>query len=138
MHLQTEYMGLELQEMYSFYGDSAYGGFYHCIRKKHTRATGQVALTAREVSENHIMEKTREKIEWSYALNKNLWGESYNKKGKKLDKNADIVNAVIRLQHLFTNIYVCIHGSQIRKKILLDPPTLEEYLNMIKIIYIIE
>ena len=98
-------------------------------QKKHQTRGNNQNLTQRELAENHIMKKTRESIEWSYALHANLWKEVDNWKEKKLDMNTHI-HSWFRVLHIFTNMYVCLHGSQISNKFLIDPPSLEEYLVM--------
>ena len=64
----TMVLGLAANSLFTWYGDSAYGGFYNCIRKRHQDGQGAAPLNERQRKENRAMKRGRISIEWSYAL----------------------------------------------------------------------
>jgi hypothetical protein len=76
------------------------------------------------------MKIVRETIEWSYALVKNKFAVLHAWKQTKLDLDADIVLAEIRIMHLLTNCHTCLNSNQIGNAFGLGTPELEEYLRL--------
>jgi hypothetical protein len=115
--------------VYAFYGDCAFLGGFQNIRTRH-RPTPLFPLTQRQEHENVAMKKAREAIEWSYGLLTNLWHLSENREAFKLETDPNAVMAQIRVMHLLTNCYTCMHGNQVssRHTFACPPPTLEAYL----------
>jgi hypothetical protein len=124
-------MGLADNAFYTWYGDSAYGGFYHCIRKRHEEGQGAAPLTVRQRTENCAMKRVQITIEWSYALVTKLWKEANNWQMRKLDVDPQLVAASLCVHFLVTNMYICCHESQTANFFELSPPSLEEYLGII-------
>lgn len=129
-YLQSVQQGQPLQ--YSFYGDSAFRGQWNCIRTRHEPTVNAPPLTQRQHDENKAMKRSREGIEWSFGLLTNLWKLASVRDRFKLETNEAAVMAQIRVMHLLTNCYTCIHGNNISShhSFACQPPELEAYLTL--------
>jgi hypothetical protein len=118
--------------MYCTYGDDIFAGNWFCCRTKHKSAPG-MPLTPIQEQENDAMKSVRECIEWAFAKAEQNWPMLNRKDSKKLELDADIVWAEIRVMYLLTNFRVCeLEGSTMTgtRGFQCPPPTLAEYLAM--------
>ena len=83
-----------------------------------------------EHEENRVMRCVRIAVEWSYGQVSDLWTISSAHLEKQLEVDAEMVLAQVRVMHLLTNCYTCIHGNTIssHRSFCCNPPSLEEYL----------
>jgi DDE superfamily endonuclease len=117
---------------YLFYGDSAFRGHWNCVRSRHEPTVNAPALTQQQHDENTAMRRAREGIEWSFGLLTNLWKLASIRDRFKLETNEATVMAQVRVMHLLTNCYTCIHGNNISSdhSFACKPPELEAYLTL--------
>jgi hypothetical protein len=129
-YLQNVQQGQPRQ--YLFYGDSAFRGHWNCVRTRHEPTVNAPALTQQQHNENTAMRRAREGIEWSFCLLTNLWKLASIQDRFKLETNEATVMAQIRVMHLLTNCYTCIHGNNISSdhSFACKPPELEAYLTL--------
>jgi hypothetical protein len=115
--------------LFLFYGDSAFQGDWHCILAQHHPGP-ELPLTPRQQAENRVMKKVRESVEWSYSQVGQLWELSQRSDHFQLDRDYMSVLAQLRVMHLLTNCYTCLHGNQISgsRGFQCWTPELEEYL----------
>jgi hypothetical protein len=92
------------------------------------RRSGLAPLTLCQLKENKAMKKVHIATEWSHGQDMVSWKEVDNWASRKLDLNAKMVCSSIRVEHLFANIHVCFHQSNISISFNLSPLTLEEHL----------
>lgn len=111
----------------AYYDDGIARTFYPCHRSRH-----QPPLTPRQFQENERMKAMRITVEWTYAQVKQLWAVADNHRSKfKMETDHNCIYSQIRLAHFFTNCVTCRRGSQTATYFGLDPPPLEQYLNMV-------
>ena len=77
------------------------------------------------------MRAERVTVEWSYEQVKCHWNMAHNKNSTlKLEQDAEIVYAQIRVMFLLTNCFTCLRGNNISYHYGLETPSLEEYLSI--------
>jgi hypothetical protein len=130
----SEILGFLGMGNYAFYGDAAYTrGRYHSIVARHD-PTPLAPLNERQKLENQAMKKVRISVEWSYQQVGGLWKLSEDPDAFKLEQDPAIVCAQIRVMHLLTNCYTCIHGNTSSSSgvFACEPPELEDYLVVVE------
>ena len=129
LNLQLGMAAFLEDKIFAFYCDDGFASLWNCLRTKHRPPVGG-PLSARQVAENKVMKKVQESIEWSFGSVKTNWKMSSRWDQFKMDKDANIVFAQIRVMHLLQNCFTCLRGNSISGKNVFhcSPPMLEDYL----------
>ena len=105
-----------------------------CITCKHKAPIGGFLLP-RQVEENNAMNSVRTSVEWPYETITNLFHILHAKYNKHLLRRNREVNftlhAQLRVIFFLYNCYVCLNISKFGEFFDMDPPSLEEYLNVV-------
>jgi len=118
---------------YVFFGDSKFRvSRWRCIRGRHAPNRNGPWRNAREEAEDKVMNRARETIEHSYGTLVNQFHILQRREEIKLEQDPVNVLQMIRVCHLFYNLYVCANGNSVSSPNALNcrPPTIETYLNM--------
>lgn len=116
-----------------FFGDSKFRvSRWRCIRGRHAPNRNGPWRNAREEAEDKVMNRARETIEHSYGTLVNQFHILQRREEIKLEQDPVNVLQMIRVCHLFYNLYVCANGNSVSSPNALNcrPPTIETYLNM--------
>ena len=115
--------GIPDLEQYMLYGDGIYNNDLH-LKSKHTGPN----LSQRKKNENIGKAAARESIEWSYVEIKQMFPFLSEKEKLKLENMP--VGDIYFTALLLRNCLNCLYGSKTSDYFGVEPPTLEEYMNL--------
>lgn len=116
------------------HGDSIFVGHWCCLRTAHVSAP-HLAITETQQSVNDGMCSARELIKHSYSRAEELFPALTRKTSFKLEVNAHLVMAEIRVMCVLANLKTCCNeGASCAgaNGFQCPPPTLEEHLGMLE------
>ncbi|KAH9110824.1 hypothetical protein AeMF1_014509 [Aphanomyces euteiches] len=109
------------------YGDPAYG-----VSRFLLSGFKGNGLTERQKEFNKWMSRVRQSVEWNFKIMKTLWSFITFKNLAKVRLSP--VAKIVCVAMLLTNCHCCYHGgNQISKYFGLEPPNLEDYLDVVEI-----
>lgn len=118
---------------YTAFGDLAYGALWlQCIGTYFEAFGDGTPLTVFEKVCNYEFKRARQRIEFDYGDRNNNNKIMQGKFNFRLGKQHPYAIEQVRVCHLLTNIYNCLHGNKSSSYdcFRCDPPLLEDYLNI--------
>ena len=120
-------------EVYCAFGDSTYNARYlQCIWSGFKSLVPGMNITTAQKMCNDRIKPHRQAIEWSYGDVDNIFQICSNVKSYRIGKMLPYANQQLCVCHLLSNCFTCINGNKALsyKKIKINPPLLEDYLQL--------